>query len=187
MTLEELNKVDEEYDDDEEEDEEEEEYESAEKSFDEAFLETLSVLTEHVKSLVESGIQLDERMKALETPTDFPLKPKASDKDDIGAKVTVPDTYNSNSVQASIRDDGKETSNDTKELSMQIKSAQRTNFDFTTDTPRPTSSIETINKSNDFSMVLKDARAEGYEGLSKVGLKILKGDYYTPSQEERWY
>ena len=48
MTLEELRKEDHE---DEKDEEEEEEHESKEKSFDEALIETLSTLTEHVKAL----------------------------------------------------------------------------------------------------------------------------------------
>jgi hypothetical protein len=37
------------------------------------------------------------------------------------------------------------------------------------------------------NMILKDAREGGYDGLSSVAKKIMKGDYYTPSQEERWF
>ena len=36
----------------------------------------------------------------------------------------------------------------------------------------------------DFSPILKDARSEGYEGLSKVAQDILAGKYYKPSEEE---
>ena len=36
----------------------------------------------------------------------------------------------------------------------------------------------------DFSPILKDARTQGYEGLSNVARDILKGKYYTPTPEE---
>ena len=58
MTLEELRKEDHE---DEKDEEEEEEHESKEKSFDEALIETLSTLTEHVKALSDSQANLEER------------------------------------------------------------------------------------------------------------------------------
>ena len=59
MTLEELRKEDHE----DEKDEEEEEHESKEKSFDEALIETLSTLTEHVKALSDSQANLEERVE----------------------------------------------------------------------------------------------------------------------------
>ena len=33
-------------------------------------------------------------------------------------------------------------------------------------------------------MILKDARAEGFEGLSQVARNILNGKYYVPSDDE---
>ena len=36
----------------------------------------------------------------------------------------------------------------------------------------------------DFSPILKDARGQGYEGLSKVAQDILAGKYYKPTEEE---
>ena len=68
--------------------------------------------------------------------------------------------------------------------------AEKVNFDFTTETPRPSAAIENVNKSDstsELNMILKDAREGGYDGLSTVAKKIMKGDYYTPSQEERWF
>jgi len=185
MTLEELRKEDKE----EEEESREEESEDTNKSFDEALLETISTLTEHVKALSESQADLDSRLhKALEEKpeTQLELQPATSDSEDIGADVTVPDTMQSNSVQAGLDDDQSgedQPEGDDSGLSMQEKS----NFDFTTETPRPNAAIESVNKSSevpDLSMVLKDARDNGYDGLNKVAQKILKGDYYTPTADE---
>tara|TARA_R110002012_G_scaffold322062_2_gene554399 strand:+ start:2279 stop:2890 length:612 start_codon:yes stop_codon:yes gene_type:complete len=200
MTLEELRKEEnEEHAEDKEESEERQEESSSEesnKSFDEALLQTISTLTEHVKSLSESQAVLEGRLaKALEEKpeTQLDVKPKTDDSEDIGDDVVVPDAYQSNSRQTGLdsdrtNNDGEESpESDDKGLTMQEKSAgQRTNFDFTTDTPRPSAAIEGVNKSDesDLNMVLKDSRDGGYEGLSMVAKKILKGDYYTPTQEE---
>lgn len=184
MTIEEIAK---EQSDDKEEEQEDEE---AKKSFDQSLIETLSTLTEHVKAQSESLAALDERVsKALEEKPETQLDlPNTSDDEGIGEDVKVPDTYQSNSVQAGLDDDGDDAEKDPEDLVMQEKS-EKTNFEFTTETPRPTSSIETINKSDqtELNMVLKDARTEGFDGLSVVAQKILKGDYYTPTQEEAWF
>lgn len=180
MTLEELRKEDHE----DEKDEEDEEHESKEKSFDEALIETLSTLTEHVKALSDSQAELESKVeKALyeEPKTQLNIKPKESDSEDIGADVTVPDTLQSNSVQAGLDDDKSgqdKPEGDDSGLAMQ----QKANFDFTTETPRPSASVENINKSADveLNMVLKDARSQGYEGLSHVAKRILAGDYGSP-------
>jgi hypothetical protein len=195
MTLEELRKEDHEEEEKvSEEKEDESEEENTNKSFDEALLETLSTLTEHVKALSESHADLESRLnKALEEKpeTQLELQPATSDKEDIGDEVVVPEAYQSNSVQAGLDDDKSghhKPEGDQKGLSMQQK-AQKVNFDFTTETPRPSAAIESVNKSDmsDFSMILKDARDVGYEGLSTIAKKIQKGDYYTPSEEERWF
>jgi hypothetical protein len=57
---------------------------------------------------------------------------------------------------------------------------------FSTETPRPGANIETIDKSlsKDYSPILKDARANGFEGLSNVARDILSGKYYKPTPEE---
>ena len=180
MTLEELRK--EEAKDHEEEDEDDK---KANKSFDEALIETLSTLTEHVKALSESQASLEERVeKALfeEPKTQLDLTPSGTaDAEDVGADVVVPDTLQSNSVQAGLDDDksGQDKPlGDKGGLAMQ----QKANFDFTTETPRPSASVENINKSADveLNMVLKDARSNGYEGLSHVARRILAGDYGSP-------
>ena len=202
MTLEELKKEEheereatEEKKEEDKESKEESSSEETNKSFDQAILETLTTLTDHVKALSESQADLEERVhKALEEKpeTQLELQPATSDSEDIGAEVTVPDTMQSNSIQAGLDDDksGEEKpESDDKGLSMQEK-AEKVNFDFTTETPRPSAAIENVNKSDstsELNMILKDAREGGYDGLSNVAKKIMKGDYYTPSEEERWF
>jgi hypothetical protein len=171
--------------------EKEEKDDEVEKSdFQEAIKSNISTLTDVIKSLAETQkdvsstlVGIDDRLKALETPTDLPLKPQTSAAEDVGAKVTIPDTYQSNSVQAGLDDDKsgeKKPESDPSGLKMQEKS----NFDFTTETPRPNAAIETINKSaeTDMSFVLKDAREGG--NLSVVARNILAGKYYTPTPDE---
>lgn len=171
--------------------EKENEDKEANKSFEfqESIKSNISTLTDVIKSLAETQkdvsttlVGIDDRLKALETPTDLPLKPSTSASEDVGAKVTVPDTYQANSVQAGLDDDKHaedKPKSDPSGLKMQEKS-----FDFTTETPRPNAAIETINKSaeTDMSFVLKDAREGG--NLSVVARNILAGKYYTPTPDE---
>ncbi len=155
----------------------------------------METLTDVVQSLAETqksvGTTLegiDNRLKALEKPTDLPLKPATSDEEDVGAKTTVPDEYQSNSRQTSLNSDQensdgeKSPEKDEGELKMQEKAEHS----FSTETPRPSGIAESVNKSlgEDYSPILKDARAEGYEGLANVARNILKGTYYTPSADE---
>jgi len=186
MTLEELRKEDHE---EEEEHDEEEKSESKEKSFDEALIETLSTLTEHVKALSDSQANLEERVeKALfeEKDAQLDLSPKGqADAEDVGADVVVPDTYQSNSVQSGLDDDKSgedKPQGDKSGLAMQ----QKANFDFTTETPRPSAALESVNKSSQIELnpVLKAAREGGYDGLSSVAREILAGKYGSPSQED---
>ena len=188
MTLEELRKQDNEEENEEEEDDTKKS--SNERSFDEALIETLSTLTEHVKALSDSQFELEERIeKALyeEPKTQLDLTPSGTaDAEDVGADVVVPDTLQSNSVQAGLDDDksGQDKPlGDKGGLAMQ----QKANFDFTTETPRPSASVENINKSADveLNMVLKDARSNGYEGLSHVAKRILAGDYGSPETTQQ--
>jgi len=185
MTLEELRKQDNEEENEEDENELHGKKASNERSFDEALIETLSTLTEHVKALSDSQFELEERIeKALyeEPKTQLDLTPSGTaDAEDVGADVTVPDTFQSNSVQAGLDDDKSgqdKPEGDDSGLAMQ----QKANFDFTTETPRPSASVENINKSAnvELNMVLKDARSNGYEGLSHVARRILAGDYGSP-------
>ena len=164
-----------------------------EKSFQQTVKSGIDTLTEVVQSIAESQLASTEaitglanRVKALETPTDLPLSPKGTVAgDDVGAKVTVPDTYQSNSVQAGLDDD---RSGDKKPASDKggLKMQQKSEHTFTTETPRPNAALETVDKSiqRDSSQILQDARAGGYEGLSNVAKGILSGKYYTPSPDE---
>jgi hypothetical protein len=172
-----------------------------EKSFQESVKSGFDTLTEVVQSLAETQKStldtlgdLDTRLKAMETPTDLPLSPKGTAaSDDVGAKVTVPDTYQSNSRQAGLDDDrsgDKKPSSDKGGLKMQQKSddtdlIEKSEHTFTTETPRPNAALESVDKSfKDESMILKDARAGGAEGLAQVARDILGGKYYTPSEDE---
>ena len=168
-----------------------ESYNEVEKSdFQEAIKSNISTLTDVIKSLAETQkdvsstlVGIDSRLKALETPTDLPLKPQTSASEDIGAKVVVPDTYQSNSVQAGL-DDDKSGEDKPKTDPSGLKMQEKSNFDFTTETPRPSAAINSVNKSaeSDMSFVLKDAREGG--NLSVVARNILAGKYYTPTPDE---
>jgi hypothetical protein len=172
-----------------------------EKSFQETVKSGFDTLTEVVQSIAETQKAtqetlggLDNRLKALETPTDLPLSPKGTAaSQDVGAKVTVPDTYQSNSKQVGLDSDRQgelKPASDKGGLKMQQKSddtelVEKSQHTFTTETPRPNAALETVDKSiKDESMILKDARAEGYEGLSQVARNILAGKYYKPSEDE---
>ena len=196
----------------EEEEEEEEESESEETEaperkdeekayFEEAVKATFDTLADQMKSIAESQKAVvtsvksfDKRIKALETPSDLPLKPagSAGSDNDVGADVTVPEDPYPQGKQVGLDDDGKETGKDEGKLSMQKKPVgkttlvQKAQHTFTTETPRPNAAIETLEKSGgqDFSPILKDARAGGYEGLSQVAREILGGKYYKPSANE---
>ena len=166
---------------------------------------SIDTLTDVVQSLAETqkGVsdtigKFDSRLKALEKPTDLPLNPKGNQGgDDVGADVKVPDTYQSNSRQVGLDSDRKEVDgakkpqSDQGKLSMQEKSkelltsVQKSEHTFSTETPRPSAALETVDKSTgDFSPILKDARSQGFEGLSQVARDILNGKYYKPSPEE---
>ena len=172
-----------------------------EKSFQETVKSGFDTLTEVVQSIAETQKAtqetlggLDNRLKALATPTDLPLSPKGTAaSQDVGAKVTVPDTYQSNSKQVGLDSDRQgelKPASDKGGLKMQQKSddtelVEKSQHTFTTETPRPNAALETVDKSiKDESMILKDARAEGYEGLSQVARNILAGKYYKPSEDE---
>ena len=164
---------------------------------------SIDTLTDVVQSLAETqkGVsdtigKFDSRLKALEKPTDLPLSPKGNQGgDDVGADVKVPDTYQSNSRQVGLDSDRKEVDgakkpqSDQGKLSMQEKQnlsdIQKSEHTFSTETPRPSAALETVEKSGkDFSPILKDARSNGFDGLSQVARDILNGKYYKPSPEE---
>ena len=149
----------------------------------------VSTLDARIKALEEP-----ETTKALEEPTDLPLKPKVSADDDIGAKTKVPDTYQSNSQQAGIKEsDGEnETGDDKNSLSMQEKGSEikKSGYAFTTETPRPEAAIETVEKSSQgiqLNEVLKASREVGHDELGKVGRRILRGDFgVPPGEDSQW-
>ena len=164
---------------------------------------SIDTLTDVVQSLAETqkGVSdtigsLDSRLKALEKPTDLPLSPKGNQGgDDVGADVKVPDTYQSNSRQVGLDSDRKEVDgakkpqSDQGKLSMQEKQnlsdIQKSEHTFSTETPRPSAALENVDKSTgDFSPILKDARSNGFDGLSQVARDILNGKYYKPTTEE---
>jgi hypothetical protein len=196
--------VEEEEEDDESESESENEFperKDEEKAhFEEAVKATFDTLADQMKSIAESQKAVvdsvkgfSKRIKALETPTDLKLNPKGNESgDDVGADVTVPEDPYPQGTQAKLDDDGKETGKDGSGLAMQKKPVgkgqlvAKSSHTFTTETPRPNSAIETLEKSGgqDFSPILKDARAGGYEGLSQVAREILSGKYYKPSNDE---
>ena len=193
-------------DSDEEEEREEESTEELRQDASKAFSKvksSIDTLTDVVQSLAETqkGVSdtigsLDSRLKALEKPTDLPLSPKGNQGgDDVGADVKVPDTYQSNSRQVGLDSDRKEVDGakkpqaDQGKLSMQEKQnlsdIQKSEHTFSTETPRPSAALENVDKSTgDFSPILKDARSQGFEGLSQVARDILNGKYYKPTPNE---
>ena len=175
-----------------------EDFDDEEKTKSDAIKTSIDSLVEQIKSLAEgqTGVHdtiksIDGRLKALETPTDLPLKPSGSEGgDDVGASVKVPEKPYPQGDQSGLDSD---RSGDDKPSADQggLRSSEKSQLvtksqhNFTTETPRPNAALETIEKSSkDYSPILKDARSEGYEGLSKVAQNILAGKYYKPSEDE---
>ena len=153
-----------------------------------AVLDSLAVsmksVAESITSVSNTVKSLDSRIKALETPTDLPLTPKVSDKDDIGAEVKVPNTYQSNSIQAGLHDDktGEEKPEGDKDnLSMQEKSYLPEAQSFTTETPRPTANItkSVSSQGSTLNPVLKAARSRGNQYMDVLAREILSGKFGT--------
>ena len=156
-----------------------------------SIVDSQATLIETQKAIGESLVELSNRVDTIEKAgndsnmapkTDLPLQPKVQDKEDIGARVTIPDDkYQSESIQSGLDDDGKTAGKD--EAQVKIEKATPS-FDFTTETPRPNAALETVNKgfSEDYSPILKDARSSG--DLSQVARDILAGKYYVPSESE---
>ena len=178
-------------------------------SYENTVAKSIDTLADVVQSIAQSqqGVEkavseISERVKALETPSDLPLSPKGTQGgDDVGAKVTIPNDPYPVGDQVGLDSDRKNKNPPKKDpagLKMQEKPVnkaeedsepemiQKSEHEFSTETPRPGSAIETVDKSftKDFSPILKDARAEGFEGLSKVAQNILSGKYYKPTPEE---
>ena len=175
-----------------------EDREDEEKTKSEAIKTSIDTLVEQIKSLAEgqTGVHdsiksIDGRLKALETPTDLPLKPSGSEGgDDVGANVKVPEKPYPQGDQSGLDsdrsgDDKPSTDNGGLRASEKAELVTKSQHNFTTETPRPSAALETVEKSGkDFSPILKDARGQGYEGLSKVAQDILAGKYYKPTEEE---
>ena len=178
-------------------------------SYENTVAKSIDTLADVVQSIAQSqqGVEkavseISERVKALEKPSDLPLSPKGTQGgDDVGAKVTVPNDPYPVGDQVGLDSDRRNSNPPKKDpagLKMQEKPVnkaeedsepemiQKSEHEFSTETPRPGSAIETVDKSftKDFSPILKDARAEGFEGLSKVAQNILSGKYYKPTPEE---
>ena len=178
-------------------------------SYENTVAKSIDTLADVVQSIAQSqqGVEkavseIVERVKALETPSDLPLSPKGTQGgDDVGAKVTVPNDPYPVGDQVGLDSDRRNSNPPKKDpsgLKMQEKPVnkaeedsepemiQKSEHEFSTETPRPGNAIETVDKSftKDYSPILKDARSEGYEGLSKVAQNILSGKYYKPTPEE---
>ena len=179
-------------------------------SYENTVAKSIDTLADVVQSIAESqqGVEkaiteMHERVKALETPTDLPLSPKGTQGgDDVGAKVTAPNDPYPVGDQVGLDSDRK-TKNPPKKdqggLKMQEKPVNKaeeevsepemvtkSEHEFVTETPRPGANLETVDKSlsKDYSPILKDARSNGFEGLSNVARDILNGKYYKPTPEE---
>ena len=180
-------------------------------SYENTVAKSIDTLADVVQSIAESqsGVEkaiteMHERVKALEKPSDLPLSPKGTQGgDDVGAKVTAPNDPYSVGDQVGLDSDRKSKNPPKKDpsgLKMQEKPVNKAEEDvenqpemvtksqheFLTETPRPGSALETVDKSlsKDYSPILKDAREQGYEGLSIVAQNILSGKYYKPTPEE---
>lgn len=136
------------------------------------------------ESIAALGAKLE---KALETPTNYAIKPKDSDNEDIGAPVSAPNTYQSNSVQAGIKDasPGKPSKTDGSGLAMQEKSAPEVapqgNQFSQTETPRTGVNVSPVNKSERvLNPILKEARTG--KDLSIIAREILAGKYGAPEE-----
>ena len=178
-------------------------------SYENTVAKSIDTLADVVQSIAQSqqGVEkavseIVERVKALETPSDLPLSPKGTQGgDDVGAKVTIPNDPYPVGDQVGLDSDRRSKNPPKKDpagLKMQEKPVnkaeedsepemiQKSEHEFSTETPRPGSAPETVDKSftKDFSPILKDARENGYEGLSIVAQNILSGKYYKPTPEE---
>ena len=171
------------------------EEEEKSKAFETSIKTGLDGLSEQLKNVADSIKGIDSRVKALETPTDLPAAPAGTQGgDDVGADITVPAQPYPQGDQAGLDDDRVDDNKPAGDAapSMQEKPLNKSEtlvtksqHTFSTETPRPNAAVEKIGESQtDFSPILKDARAEGFEGLSQVARNILKGKYYTPTDEE---
>lgn len=143
-------------------------------------------LADLIGNLAKSVETINERLnkvestKAMETPTDLPLKPQVEAEEDIGAKTTIPDKYQGKSRQAGIDDASPQDppKSDQADLKMEEKSGFST-----TTTPRPTGGAELQKQAQsgrEPSPILKRFRELGYQhGLEEVAREIRKGMYHN--------
>jgi uncharacterized membrane-anchored protein YhcB (DUF1043 family) len=183
-------------------DEEQDSYENTVANSIDTLADVVQTIAQSQQGVEKAVSEISERVKALEKPSDLPLSPKGTQGgDDVGAKVTIPNDPYPVGDQVGLDSDRKNNNPPKKDpagLKMQEKPVnkaeedsepemiQKSEHEFSTETPRPGSAIETVDKSfgKDYSPILKDARAEGFEGLSKVAQNILSGKYYKPTPEE---
>ncbi len=170
--------------------------EEKDKAFQTSIKTGLDGLSEQLTKFAEHLKGIDSRIKALETPTDLPAAPAGTtgSDNDVGADITVPAQPYPQGDQAGLDDDRQNDnapagdsapSMQEKPLHKSEKLVEKSQHTFTTETPRPNAAVEKAGESQtDFSPILKDARQEGYEGLSSVARNILKGKYYKPTPEE---
>ena len=169
-----------------------------EKAFETSIKTGLDGLSEQLTKFAEHLKGIDSRIKALETPTDLPAAPAGTtgSDNDVGADITVPAQPYPQGDQAGLDDDRANENAPAGDSapSMQEKPlhksegpklVSKSQHTFTTETPSPNAAVEKAGESqSDYSPILKDARSEGFEGLSNVARNILKGKYYTPTPEE---
>ena len=190
-------------------DEEQDSYENTVAKSIDTLADVVQSIAQSQQGVEKAVSEISERVKALETPSDLPLSPKGTQGgDDVGAKVTIPNDPYPVGDQVGLDSDRKNSNPPKKDpsgLRMQEKPVNKaeeyepeeveksepemvtkSQHEFSTETPRPGSAVETVDKSftKDFSPILKDARAEGFEGLSIVAQNILSGKYYKPTPEE---
>lgn len=167
-----------------------------EKAFETSIKTSLDGISTQLTKFAEHLQGIDSRVKALETPTDLPAAPAGTtgSDNDVGADITVPTQPYPQGDQAGLDDDranenapagDSAPSMQEKPVHKSEQLVSKSQHTFTTETPRPNAALEKAGESQtDFSPILKDARANGYEGLSSVARDILKGKYYTPTPEE---
>jgi hypothetical protein len=143
--------------------------------------ETNKAILEALKSIKETLKSHEEKIeKAMETPTDLPQSPKGNaDSEDIGDDVSVPDKYQSNSVQAGLHDDTsseKKPESDDGGLKMQEKAIAS---HVTSPVERPSGGMTDVSKSANQKedllsfQILQKCRSVGHENLSMVGKSLL--------------
>ena len=191
-------------------DEEQDSYENTVAKSIDTLADVVQSIAESQQGVEKAVSEIVDRVKALETPSDLPLSPKGTQGgDDVGAKVTAPNDPYPVGDQVGLDSDRRSKNPPKKDpagLKMQEKPVNKavedepeevveesrpemvtkSQHEFSTETPRPGSAPETVDKSftKDFSPILKDAREVGFESLSTVAQNILKGKYYMPTADE---